>query len=313
MKTYQWKDICTWTGIPYRVHGEYQVECPFCSGKEKRHNMYVNADSRVFHCFHCGNQGGAVELFSRVHSLSLDEAKEILRKKYKGEEVVLKVVREKRITQEPASAVTLAKPLPLAERDRVYRAMIGFLTLNFGDRQYLRKKGLEDHMIDVLKFRSLPSTEMRHKMVKHLESLGLKLIGIPGFYEKDGQVKFSPFENGILIPIVSPEKMIVGFQIRSTRANTPKDRRYFALSTSTKPMGTKAEVYVHCITPKREDVRAVYITEGALKADIAASISRIPFIALQGVNCTKFLGKTLKQFPKLKTAYLAFDMDKFEN
>lgn len=312
MKTYQWQDICNWTGIPYRDHGTYQVECPFCARQGKKHRMYVDADKRVYHCFHCNNEGGAVGLFAMVNDLSFDVAKETLRKKSRGEEVVLHVVKTK-VMEEPADRVTLSKPLSMEERDKVYRAMIKFLKLNFGDRQYLRKKGLRDPMIDGMQFRSLPNREQRHKMVDALQKQGLTLLGVPGFYEKDGNVSFAPFENGILIPIVSPDKKISGFQIRSTRPNTPKDKRYFALSTSTKPMGTKSEVYVHFVGPKKEEVHAIYVTEGALKADIAACISRIPFIALQGVNCTKFLAETLKQFPNLKTCYLAFDMDKFEN
>lgn len=312
MKTYQWQDICNWTGIPYRDHGTYQVECPFCARQGKKHKMYVDADKRVYHCFHCNNEGGAVGLFALVNDLSFDDAKKTLRKKARGEEVVLHVVKT-RVVEEPSEKVMLATPVSMEERDKVFRAMLDLLKLNIGDRQYLRKKGLKDLMIDAMRFRSLPNRDQRHKMVAELQKKGFTLLGVPGFYEQDGQVKFAPFENGILIPIISPEKRVVGFQIRSTRANTPKDKRYFALSTSTKPMGTKSEVYVHFVGPKREDVRAIYVTEGALKADIAACISRIPFIALQGVNCTKFLADTLKKFPNLKTCYLAFDMDKFEN
>ena len=57
MKTYHWQDICNWTGIPYREHGTYQVECPFCARQGKKHRMYVDADKRVYHCFHCQNKG----------------------------------------------------------------------------------------------------------------------------------------------------------------------------------------------------------------------------------------------------------------
>ena len=312
MLKYDWQDICKWTGVPYRDHGTYQIECPFCARQGKKHRMYVDADKRVYHCFHCGNEGGAVGLFSLVNDLTFDEGKEALRKMSKGENVELRIVKTK-VMEEPCEKVELSTPVSMTERDKVYRAVISYLKLNIGDRIYLRNKGMTDNMIDAMKFRSLPNQSQRQQMVQELEKQGLTLLGVPGFYEMDGKVKFAPYEHGILIPIVSPDKLVVGFQIRSTRASTPKDKRYFALSTSTKPKGTKAEVYVHYVGPKKEQVSSLYITEGALKADIAACISRIPFVALQGVNCTKFLNQTLKTFPHLKKCYLAFDMDKFQN
>ena len=311
---YEWKDICEWTGIPYRDHGTYQVECPYCLRQDKKHRMYVNADERIFNCFHCSNHGGAVDLFAMVNSVSFSQAKEMLKNIAKGKEepAYLKVVST-RLMEEPVKSYPTARLASLDQRDKVYRAMLNLLKLNFSDRSYLRKKGLVDAAINALHFKSLPTnSQERNRMVEELQKQGLDLLGVPGFYEKDGQIKFVPFEYGILIPIVSPDKKVEGFQIRSTRKDTAKDKRYFALSSGSKNMGVKSETWIHCCVPNK-DIRAVYLTEGALKADIAACVSGIPFVAVLGVNCLKHLKRTLSQFKNLKKVFVAYDMDKFDN
>ena len=172
---YEWKDICEWTGIPYREHGTYQVECPYCLRLEKKHRMYVDADKRVFNCFHCNNNGGAVDLFAMVQGVSFSEAKEMLRSIASGkEEAILKVVTT-RMVEEPVKQHPTAKLRSLEERDQVYREMLSLLKLDFSDRTYLRKKGLVDAAIDALHFKSLPSSSLqRNKMVNATSSFRLK-------------------------------------------------------------------------------------------------------------------------------------------
>ena len=77
-------------------------------------------------------------------------------------------------------------------------------------------------------------------------------------------------------------------------------------------MGTKSETWIHCCVPNK-NITGVYLTEGALKADIAACVSGIPFVAVLGVNSLRHLLSTLSQFKNLKKVFIAYDMDKFNN
>ncbi len=308
---YKWSDVCSWTGMPYQESGKYEVTCPNCARMGKKHKMYLNATKRVFNCFHCGHNGGCVALYSEVFGVSEEEAKLRMKELVKGnieapKPPVTTLVVKEAVNEKQSEA------LPLEVRDRVYRDMIDCLKLSLGDRFYLRKKGLSDGQINAMRFRSLPIGPVeRHQLVDNLLAKGHNLLGIPGFYEKDGQIKFVPFEHGILIPLIDVEGKLTGFQIRSTRKDCAKDKRYFALSSASKHMGTKSETYVHCFVPK--NVSAVYITEGALKADVAACLSGLPVLALLGVNCTKYLKYTFSKLPNLRKVYIAFDMDKFSN
>lgn len=314
---YDWKDVCKWTEIPFQT-GSYQVHCPYCARLEKKHKMYVDGTKRVFNCFKCGHHGGAVALYALTYNLSFDEAKEEMKARSTREDysfakcsepmipIQNKIVVEEEVQQ--------ASVLPMEYRDKVYRAMLSQLTLTDSDRKYLNGKGLSDAAIKGLGLKSLPVGSIaRSRLVANLNAMGFKqLLGVPGFYEKDGSVKFVPFEHGILIPVLSADNKVQTFQIRSTAANTAKDKRYYALSSAKFNKGCKSETFVHCVVPNK-NITAVYLTEGCLKADIAAAKSGKPFLAILGVNCQKHVEACLKSFPKLKQIYVAFDMDKFEN
>ena len=311
---YKWEDICAWTAIPYQAHGGYQVPCPYCARMEKKHKMYVDPDNRVFNCFKCGSHGGVVDLYALTFDLSFNEAKEEMKERVLGSRTFSKVAPATKPELKVIDEITQSRTLPMEYRDKVYRAMLESLTLTESDRAYLRSKGLSDKAIDGLMFRSLPVGSIaRNRLVFELNRKGFEnLLGIPGFYEKDGKVKFVPFEHGILIPVLSADKKIQTFQIRSTSKEVAKDKRYYALSSAKFEKGCKSETFVHCVIPNK-DITAAYLTEGCLKADIAAVKSGRPFLAILGVNCQKHLEKCIRQFQNLRQVYIAFDMDKFEN
>jgi hypothetical protein len=63
------------------------------------------------------------------------------------------------------------------------------------------------------------------------------------------------------------------------------------------------------------DAEEVIITEGALKADVAAFLSQSPVIAVAGVSNfgSNFAARIRATFPKLRRAILAYDRDFIEN
>ena len=69
--------------------------------------------------------------------------------------------------------------------------------------------------------------------------------------------------------------------------------------------------WVHIVGDISSD--SAYLTEGALKADVASVLSGgAMFIAVPGVNAAKCLPDTLSQL-NIKKVYEAFDMDKQVN
>lgn len=309
MKMYSWKEVCDYCGIEYRDHGNYAIKCPACDPDgERSPKLYVNADNRSFYCFRCGAKGGAVDLYALFHGISFEEAKKEMRKRRSGASYTY----SKAVAPVAAKKETdTVSSRGIRQKDLVYEAMVEHLRLSFADRVFLRKRGLTDKQIDAFRFRSLPQgTKERKALVQSLSEQGFELLGIPGFYQAGTEVKFVPFENGILIPLLGVTGKIQGFQIRSTRSSAKS--KYFALSSGSKEKGCKSETYVHCIG-MNPDTEVCYLTEGALKADVAYALSGIPFLSVLGVKCIKHLPKYLRSYPNLKTVYICYDMDKFEN
>ena len=311
-KYYSWNEVCSWLGIEYREHGNYAIKCPCCDPDgEKQPKLYVNADIRSFYCHRCGSKGGVVDLYALFRNISFDEAKREMRERRKGTSFgtfqKIKTVSNEAETKASEQVASLG----ILQKDLVYEAMVEHLKLTYNDRVFLRKRGLNDEQINQFRFRSLPQGHKeREALVDMLTKQGFRLLGVPGFYQAKDEIKFVPFENGILIPILGVTGKIQGFQIRSTRKNTKS--KYFALSSGSKEKGCKSETFVHCIGIK-PDTKAVYLTEGALKADVAYALSGIPFLAVLGVKCIKHLPKYLKSYPNLKKVYICYDMDKFSN
>lgn len=311
-KNYTWKEVCSWLGIEYREHGDYAIHCPCCDPKRDRSKkLYVNADNRSFYCFRCGAKGGVIDLYANFRGISFEEAKKEMRSRRSSKTTSYCFTKAEELPTTNDEPIIKLESRGIKQTSAVYEAMVEYLKLNFGDRALLRKRGLTDAQIDEFRFRSLPQgSQERKKMVNNLLEQGFDLLGIPGFYEADAGIKFVPYENGILIPLLGVTGKIQGFQIRSSRNNAKN--KYFALSSGSKEKGCKSQTYVHCIGMK-PDTKACYLTEGALKADVAHALSGIPFLSVLGVKCLKHLPKYLKSYPLLKTVYICYDMDKFTN
>ena len=146
---------------------------------------------------------------------------------------------------------------------------------------------------------------------KILES-GCRVEGVPGFHvnpEGRWTIHFSQKSSGILIPIRNIQGLISGMQIRLDR---PYDgRKYVWLSSVNFPKGASSGSPVH-LAGKAGD-KIVYITEGALKGDIAHAVSGETFVCVPGVNQYVNLEPFLRRMKELgsRQVYDAYDMDKF--
>jgi len=112
--------------------------------------------------------------------------------------------------------------------------------------------------------------------------------------------------SGFLIPVCDREGYIQGLQIRLDDVSV---RKYRWFSSNHCAGGSRAYSWVHVSRAPAVPPRTVYITEGALKADVAASLSGKLFTAVPGVKALDLLPGTLRGLG-VSRAVEALDMDK---
>lgn len=180
---------------------------------------------------------------------------------------------------------------PLELRDRVYRALLDSLSLSAADGDKLIRRGLSEDSVRRNLYRTFPRGGRAEIAQEVMERCGLvSLAGVPGFYRKAsgrGEPRWTMAGmSGILIPYKN-EKDLIGFlQIRTEDAAN----RYYAFSSAQgkdeRIDGAGARVAAHVAIPKGADRRLgrIWITEGALKADVACEYLGEIVIGVPGVG-----------------------------
>ena len=142
-------------------------------------------------------------------------------------------------------------------------------------------RGLTDADIGRLGYKTTPVVGMT-QIAKQLQSDGLYLAGVPGFYRDDsGAWTFTHERRGILIPVRDRYGRIQGLQIR--RDNVEK-RKFRWVSSTEKKDGCKAEGWTHLSGPVRS---MLVLTEGPMKADVINAL--IVLLSPQTWNAAKRL------------------------
>lgn len=312
--------------IRRRGAGQVYADCPICG--DRRGKMSLNPGKNVWHCHYCGEGGGMLALYARVHNVSNSIA---------YEEICETLQTDGFPTEYQAKAVpaaTAAMPVPTepgqSERapdqavHQTLTALLSLLTLKSAHREHLRTvRGLTDEQIDSFGFKSTPESCMCRRITRVLMGKGYTVAGVPGFYVNDrGQwtVKFYTRTSGIVIPLRCIDGLIHGLQIRLDHPIRDKDdppdksgTKYLPLSSSGKMMGTPADGSVHFVGDPC--ARVVYVTEGALKADICHALTGRTFAATVGANNVSQLDGLFAELRKNGTEEIieADDMDKFRN
>ena len=211
------------------------------------------------------------------------------------------------VYEKPPENISSAQPevrnkADIVTLNKVYSALLDMLTLSSGHRDNLRKRGLEDTDIDKLRYKSMPSSD-REPIIERLRTMfGDKLLsGVPGFAMRDRRVVKLLGHSGILLPCISQDGLIQGFQIRSD-----EQRGYRWLSSSECSIKSP----IHFVGDKGSDT--LYITEGIIKSDIASIKLSVPFIGFAGVNAwmnqrsalTDIISRT-----RARKLIIAFDAD----
>lgn len=301
-------DVMQLLGLPVEPpragRNEVDMTCPFCGYKKK---MAVDYHKNYFHCYKCGEGGGKFDLYMKLRGMpTWQEAREEIEERLFGPRQD-KPYRCLVIKTAPASQY---RPAPIGRRDTAYRALLNILRLSQTHHDDLRARGLSDAAIESGLYRSIPFKGF-DALGNMLTDAGVDLSHVPGFLKRSaGNYAFTnAYGSGILIPVRDFYGRIQGMQVRYDRP--PKGRKYQWLSTVGKPEGGEAHGWVHLVGKPQ---KRIFLTEGALKANVIHALSHFTLIALQGVNSQKYLEKTLDFLKSRGVEQIVgvFDMDMFE-
>jgi hypothetical protein len=188
----------------------------------------------------------------------------------------------------------------IALRHRVYTDLIDSLDLRPEDREDLARRGLSKERIEEGRYRSLHFIAYTKAMKKLAKVHGDTLARVPGFVWDEGKASLTQRE-GLLVPVRGLDGRITACQVRTGAAG----RKYVWLSSQDAPSGSP------CHRPAwvGDKQGQVWVTEGPLKADVAAHLSGDSFLGIAGVTAWR---EALEPLGVLSPAevVLAFDSDR---
>jgi len=289
---------------------EVEAWCPFCPTRSSDYHLHLNKDKERFVCYKCSAGGNSVTLYARVFGVSNKEAYERL----SGNADYAPNQSECAPGDSAAAALPGYEIAPLRRRHDVYYDMLAAMSLTDRHLRDLTERGLSPERIRQNMYRTMPfSFYERRTIAGHLEKR-YDLRGVPGFYYS----KYGHWElwgkTGVLIPVCDKDGYIQGLQIRLDDA---KKKKYRWLSSNPDygfPYGTPSGTWVHIAGAQRShgnlDGSEAYITEGALKGDVASYLSggRL-FVCMGGAANIRDLGGTLRSLHISKVSG-CYDMDK---
>lgn len=261
-------------------HGEQRYRCPLCG--DEKYKLYANVTKGVWHCFRCGAAG------------RLDAGPPDLPRR--GQPPVVHL-QERR-----ASARTL---------DAAYRRLLDALPL---DGRHLLHLTLVRRMtpgqVAALRYRTMPFGCCGRMAAAAAVARTLDPAGVPGFWHTSTGDWMLAGKPGLLIPVRHWDGAIRGLQIRREFG----DPRYIWLTSRGRPGGTPAKAAYHVSWTPGLSSRRVWLTEGPLKADIAASRLGAVFAAVPGVQTWRGTGvvKDLR-WVGVREVILAYDADQQVN
>ena len=298
------------------------ADCPICGDRRGKLGLYPEINT--WRCYHCGECGGMLALYGKAHGVGNSQAyQEIC-------EALMVGSPGREYTPRAKQEVSDQKNVPQAQRaspqeiHNTLTALLALLTLSPAHREHLRtRRGLTDGQIGQFGFKSTPHGCLCRTIAARLIKQGCVVEGVPGFYTaRDGAwtMKFFNRTSGIVIPIRGVDGLLQGLQIRLDhpikKEGDPPGKpgiKYLPFTSTGKPMGVTSGNPIHFVGDPSS--RVVYVTEGALKADIAHALTGRTFVATVGVNNTMGLDELFSFLHRNGTEEIveAEDMDKYCN
>ena len=304
MELYHMADVIPLLGIPEPPYGRssYYVTCPCCDTDPRKKHLNINLQKDVFRCPRCGASGGIFDLYSICTGVPREKVRDIL-----IEKLGKPSVRPARRQEAP-----VVHECPLTDVDTrhvTYMALLSKLTLAPDHLENLLARGLTEAEISRLGYKTTPILGSA-AIAKQMQSDGLYLAGVPGFYRTEsGAWTFAHEQRGILIPVRNLHGQIQGLQIRRDQVSR---RKFRWVSSAEKPDGCRAEGWTHLAGPP---AARIILTEGPMKADVIHTLTGMTVLAVPGVNALTQLQKALEVLREegVKEIKTAFDMDMATN
>ena len=298
------------------------ADCPICGDRRGKMGLYPQLNT--WRCFHCGERGGMLPLYGKVHGISNSEAFREICDTLAVDGFAAESFSPACQSKLPPSTDVPSEKAPADVIHKTLTGLLSLLTLTPEHREHLRTvRGLTDDEIDSFGFKSTPPPKLCRSLTERLINQGCRVRGVPGFYVNDygkWTVKFYQRTAGILIPLRGVDGLLHGLQIRLDHPirdeNDPPDKtgaKYLPLTSTGKNMGVSSGTPVHFIGDPH--ARVVYVTEGALKADIVHALTGRTFVATSGANNTNGLDELFSFLSRNGTKEIieAEDMDKYRN
>lgn len=320
----------------------YSINCPFCAKlglkPDRKHKYAIDIYKNVGHCFRCGSGHGMLSLHQALSKtpITLKEAEEDLLKRWNGlpsnVQIELAKVKEK-LDEENKSKL---EPAPIEIRDDVYNRFLDLLTLSKKHHDDLIARGLSEEEIIRGKYKTVPAGGFKTFAQRSTFNIAYdfskhKKWGIPGFYGVGtSDVGVVALDNGYFVPVRDENGLISGMQIRFDPLpdNAPEYKKehyakykWFTSNFKDKVKGCSASgcENIHYAGDWSKAPKQVILTEGVLKADVAAALSKRmtgkkaqPILGLVGVYNYERLSDELAKLKCLKgleKVVLAVDMD----
>lgn len=304
MEKFSMWDVVSLLRLPMPPSGRssYYIQCPCCDGGPRNRHLNINLKKEVYRCPRCGISGGIFDLYALYTGTPRDKVRKALVEQLGAPEHV----------QRPKKALQpLAEPEPecpmkdVDARHAVYSTLLSRLSLAADHQENLLGRGLSPEGIIQLGYKTTPVIGMT-AIAAQLQSEGLELAGVPGFYRDDkGKWTFIQEHRGILVPVRDRHGRIQGLQIR--RDNVTR-RKFRWVSSAEMPEGCRAEGWTHMAGPV---CRRIVLTEGPMKADVIHALTGLTVLAVPGVNALTRLEAALADLRDqgLEEIKTAFDMD----
>lgn len=193
----------------------------------------------------------------------------------------------------------------------VYTALLEGLKLKEKHSdELLYRRGLSDSDIIKNLYASVPDFNKRYEIAVNL-SKQFSLEGVPGFYLNNKVWCLNMTFSGFYIPYRDEKGRIVGLQIRR---DEDSESKYMWVSSSGKSNGTSSGTPLHFVNVEIvKETKVLFLTEGALKADIIGSkeeeIGIVASAGVSAVNPEQLLDSIFSVFPDLERIVIAYDMD----
>lgn len=345
---FDFNDILYLLSMPTLAHGKtsQDFQCEFC--KDNGKHMNINVVKGVYRCTKCSSYGGILDFYGHVTGLERKDALHDIEEKLNLNTKAARRENYKKLEIEEKKHINHTVDINVMHKGNM--ALINSLSLKEKEYNMMFDRGLSRTFILAKQYRTYP--EKYQELIdcaNYLQTHGVDPKGIPGFYTEGNKWMLRKLKRGILIPVRDSYSRVQGFQLRKNndllktfpkrdenqkiirdakgKVVMKKENKFVWLSSKDMLNGASTKAFVHYACDfKYDDDRKrilpimkgkkVRITEGPMKADIFYYYTKLPMLAVPGVNALDCLSTELDELIALyqiDTVECYFDMDFVSN